>query len=74
MRIRHKGLHALAEHERASTTDLVPKLRRILTLLDEARHPGLLQARLRLSAGTWRVRVSGNCRVRFEDNEAVDAH
>ena len=42
MRIRHKGLRALAEQDRPRQLpdDLVPKLRRVLTMLDEARHPG----------------------------------
>ena len=84
MRIRHKGLRALAEQDsrRQLPGDLVPKLRRDLTLLDEARNPGVLasQPGYRLHplkgdmAGLWSVRVSGNWRVvfRFEDNEAVD--
>ena len=60
----------------------MPKLRRVLTLLDEARHTGDLaeQPGYRLHplkgdlAGLWSIRVSGNWRVvfRFEDNEAVD--
>ena len=83
MRIRHKGLRALAEQDQARRLpgDLVPKLRRVLTLLDEARHPGdLAQPGYRLHplkgdmAGLWSIRVSGNWRVvfRFENNEAVD--
>ena len=84
MRIRHKGLRALAEQDRRRQLpgDLVPKLRRVLTLLDEARNPGDLatQPGYRLHrlkgdmAGLWSIRVSGNWRVvfRFEDNEAVD--
>ena len=60
---------------------LVPELRRVLTLLDQARHPGdLAQAGYRLhplkatGAGLWGIRVSGGRRVlsRFEFNEAVD--
>ena len=83
MRIRHKGLRALAEEDRANQVpgELLPKLRRILTLLDEARRPGdLAQPGYRLHplkgdmAGLWSVRVSGNWRVvfRFKDSEAVD--
>ena len=84
MRIRHKGLRALAEedHGRQLPAELVPKLRRILTLLDEARRSGDLAAQpgYRLhplkgdKAGMWSLRVSGNLRVvfRFEDNEAVE--
>ena len=83
MRIRHKGLRALAEQDRTRQlpADLVPKLRRVLTLLDEARFPGdLAQPGYRLHplkgdrAGLWSISVSGNWRVvfRFEDNEAVD--
>ena len=84
IRIRHKGLRALAERDRRRQLagDLVPKLRRVLTLLDEARNRGDLatQPGFRLHqlkgdmAGLWSIRVSGNWRVvfRFEDNEAVD--
>ena len=83
MRIRHKGLRALAEEDRANQVpgDLVSKLRRVLTLLDEARHPGdFAQPGYRLHplkgnmAGLWSIRVSGNWRVvfRFKDGEAVD--
>ena len=78
------GPRALAEQDRRRQLpgELVPKLRRILTLLDEARSPGDLasQPGYRLHplkggmAGLWSIRVSGNWRVvfRFEDNEAVD--
>ncbi len=84
MRVRHEGLRALAEQDRRRQLpgDLVPKLRRILTLLDEARDLGDLAAQpgYRLHplrgdmAGLWSIRVSGNWRVvfRFEKNEAVD--
>ena len=83
MRIRLKGLRALAEEDRAKLVPghLLPKLRRVLTLLDGAQHPGdLAQPAYRLHplkgdmAGRWSVRVSGNWRVvfRFEDREAVD--
>ena len=84
MRIRHRGLRALAEQNRTRQLppDLVPKLRRVLTLLDEARHPGDLadQPGYPLHplkgdmAGLWSIRVSGNWRVvfGFKDREAVD--
>ena len=62
--------------------DLVPKLRRILTLLNYAKHPRNLAAQpgFRLHQlkgnmrGIWSVRVSRNWRVifRFENEEAVD--
>ena len=80
----HKGLRALAEEDRTNQVprDLVPKLRRVLTLLDEARRPGDVAAQpgYRLHplkgdmAGLWSVSVSGNWRVvfRFRDSEAVD--
>ena len=84
MRIRHKGLRALAEQDRANQVpgELVARLRRILTALGEARRPGDLATRpgYRLHplkgdmAGLWSISVSGNWRVvfRFEDSEAVD--
>ena len=84
MRIRHKGLRALAERDRTNQVPdvLVERLRRILTALGEARRPGDLATRpgYRLHplkgdmAGLWSVSVSGNWRVvfRFEDSEAVD--
>jgi len=74
----------LAEQDRTwqPLDDLVPKLRRVLTLLDEACSPGDLASQLgyRLHplkgdmAGLWSTRVSGNWRVifRVEANEAVD--
>ena len=61
--------------------DLVARLRRILTVLDEARRPDDVATRpgYRLHplkgdrAGQWSVSVSGKWRVvfRFEDNEVV---
>ena len=84
MRIRHKGLRALAEQDRLTQVpgDLVARLRRILTVLDEARRPDDVATRpgYRLHplkgdrAGHWSVSVSGNWRVvfRFEDSEVVD--
>ena len=59
----------------------MPKLRRVLTLLDEAQHPGeFAQPGYRLlplkgdMAGLWSVRISGNWRVVFcfKDPVAVD--
>lgn len=84
MRIRHKGLRALAEQDRANLVpgELAPRLRRILTALGEARRPGDLATRpgYRLHplkgdmAGLWSISVSGNWRVvfRFKGSEAVD--
>lgn len=84
MRIRHKGLRALAEKDdpRKVPGNLAPRLRRILTVLDEAQQPSDVATRpgYRLHplkgdlAGLWSISVSGNWRVvfRFEDNEAVD--
>ena len=84
MRIRHKGLRALAEQDRANLVpgELAPRLRRILTALSEAQRPGDLATRpgYRLHplkgelAGLWSISVSGNWRVvfRFKGNEAVD--
>ena len=84
MQIRHKGLRALAEQDRANQVPgkLVARLRRILTALSQARRPGDLDSRpgYRLHplkgdmVGLWSISVSGNWRVvfRFEDSEAVD--
>ena len=83
MKIRHTGLRALHErNDRARLpAQLVPRLRRILFRLQEAKHPGSTDAPgFRLHplkgdrAGQWSVRVSGNWRVvfRFEAGEAVD--
>ena len=84
MRIRHKGLRALAEKDdpRKVPSNLVPRLRRILTVLDEAQLPNDVATRpgYRLHplkgdlAGLWSISVSGNWRVvfRFKENEAVD--
>ena len=84
MRIRHKGLRALAEQDRPARvpTDLVARLRRILTVLDEAQRPEDVGTRPGYGlhplqgdrAGQWSIRVSGNWRVvfRFEHNEVVD--
>ena len=84
MRIKHKELRALAEQDRPTRLppDLVPRLRRILTALDEAQWPHDIDARpgYRLHplkgsrAGQWSISVSGNWRVvfRFEGREVVD--
>ena len=83
MRIRHKGLRVLHEDDGIARlpTGLVPRLRRILFRLQEAKRPRDADAPgFRLHplkgerAGQWSVRVSGNWRVvfRFEDGEAVD--
>ncbi|MDE0363854.1 MAG: type II toxin-antitoxin system RelE/ParE family toxin [Rhodospirillaceae bacterium] len=78
MRIRHRGLlRAPTERNRVGQLpqDLVPKLRPVLALLDEARHSGDLSELpgYRLHplkgdmAGPWSIRVSGNWRVLFPD-------
>ena len=83
MKIVHRALRRF--HERGDASQLnpawVPRIRQILTLLDQAtgpRHlsvPGFglhpLKGRLR---GHWSVSVSGNWRIvfRFEGGEAVD--
>jgi len=84
MRIRHKGLRALAKNGNARQlpSDLVPRLRRILTALEVAQDPGDIATRpgYRLHplkgdlAGMWSISVSGNWRVvfRFQDREVVD--
>lgn len=84
MRIRHKGLRALAEQDQSARLppDLVDRLRRILTVLDEAQWPRDISTRpgYRLHplkgsrTGQWSISVSGNWRVvfRFKNNEAVD--
>ena len=84
MRIRHKGLRNLAERDSARQVpgELAPRLRRILTVVEEAQRPGYVATRpgYRLHplkgdmAGLWSISVSGNWRVvfRFEDSEVVD--
>lgn len=83
MKIAHRGLRRLHERGDASqlNPDWLPRIRRVLTLLDQATRPqhlavpgfGLhpLKGRLR---GHWSVSVSGNWRIafRFEAGEAVD--
>ena len=83
VRIGHKGLRALHERDDRARLppDLVPRVRRILLRLQEARNPGSADAPgFRLHplkgdrAGWWSVRVSGNRRIvfRFEHAEVVD--
>ncbi|MCY3820203.1 MAG: type II toxin-antitoxin system RelE/ParE family toxin [Gammaproteobacteria bacterium] len=83
MKIAHRGLRRF--HERGDASRLnpawVPRIRRVLALLDQATEPrhlaipgfGLhpLKGRLR---GHWGVSVSGNWRIvfRFEGGEAVE--
>lgn len=83
MKITHRGLRRF--HQRGDPGQLnpnwLPRIRRVLTLLDQAtgpRHlavPGFglhpLKGPLR---GHWSVSVSGNWRIvfRFKDGEAVD--
>ena len=84
MRVRHKGLRALVEQDSYTRLppDLVPRLRRILTVLDEAQRPHDIDTRpaYRLHplkgsrTGQWSISASGNWRVvfRFENSEVVD--
>ena len=83
MRIRHKGLRELARHDnpRRLPPHFVPRIRALLTMLDEARRPrDMNRPGLRLHPltgdrrGQWSVWVSGNWRIvfRFVDSEAVD--
>lgn len=81
---RRKGLRRLYETGRAKdlSADYVPKIRRILTAIDNADEPadvGLFPGwRLHPLSGDlerfWSVTVTGNRRVifRFEDGEAHD--
>ena len=84
MRIKHKELRKLAAGGTPKGIDpaLFRRLRRILTALDSAREPSLLDNpgwrlhRLKGGrwAGHWSVRVTANWRVtfRFADGEAAD--
>ena len=83
LKIRHRGLRAL--YERGETKGLnsnwVPRLHRILSLLDVATEPESLNVSgyyLHALKGQhkrfWSVRVTGNWRVifRFEDEDVTD--
>ena len=83
MRLAHRGLRRLYERGEVKQLDprSVPRIRRVLLLLDEAtepRHmdlPGLRLHPLKGDrAGQWSVSVTGNWRIvfRFADGEAVD--
>ena len=83
MKFAHRGLQRLYDRgdRRRVNPDLAPRIRRILTALDEAiepRHmdfPGWRLHRLKGDrAQFWSVRVSGNWRIvfRFDGSEAVD--
>ena len=83
MRIRHKGLRELFERDsgRRLPAHFVPRVRYILTMLDEARRPkdmdrpGLKLHPLKGDRrGQWSVWVSGNWRIvfRFNEGEVVD--
>ena len=83
MRIAHRGLRRLYERGEVKLLDprLVPRIRRVLLLLDEAtepRHmdlPGFRLHRLKGDrAGQWSVSVTGNWRIvfRIADGGVVD--
>ena len=83
MRIAHRGLRRLYERGEVKQLDprLVPRIRRVLLLLDEAtepRHMDLPGFRLHPlkgdRTGQWSVSVTGNWRIvfRFADGEVVD--
>lgn len=84
MRIKNKRLRELFDHDRSRRlpSELVPKLRRILTMLSTVRNsheidqqPGFRLHPLKGNLiGFWSISVSSNMRVifRFEDEEAVD--
>ena len=82
-KIRHKGLRAYYEKGRVRgiNADWLPRVQRILTLLDAADEPeGMdvpgfhLHALKGGYAGFWSVRVTGNWRIvwRFEDGHPTD--
>lgn len=83
MKFVHRGLERLYERgdQRRVNPDLVPRIRRILTALDEATHPshmalpGWRLHQLKGDRGNlWSVRVSANWRIvfGFDGSEAVD--
>ena len=83
MKIAHRGLRRFHERGDASrlNPDWLPRIRRVLTLLDQAtgpRHLAVPGFGLHPLKGQWRghwsVSVSGNWRIvfRFADGEAVD--
>ena len=85
MRIAHRALRRLYARGDTRQLDprLVPRLRRILLMLDEATEPHHMNLPgLRLHplkgdrAGQWSVSVSGNWRIvfRFADGEVVDVN
>lgn len=81
MKFRHKGMRRLYERgdESGVAPDHLPRLRRVLTALEQANvptdldRPGLRLHRLRPSE-RWSVRISANWRVtfRFVEGEAVE--
>jgi proteic killer suppression protein len=83
MRFSHPALQRLYDRgdARRLPPDLVPRIRRMLTALDEAtvpRHVDLPGWRLHpmkgSRSGQWSLRVSANWRLvfRFDEGEAVD--
>ena len=83
MRIAHRGLRRLYERGEVKQLDprLVPRIRRVLLLLDEAtepRHMDLPGFRLHPlkgdRTGQWSVSVTGNWRIVFcfADGDVVD--
>ena len=83
MRIAHRGLRRLYERGEVKQLDprLVPRLRRVLLLLDEATEPSHMDLPgFRLHplkgdrAGQWSVSVTANWRIvfRFADGDVVD--
>ena len=83
MRIAHRGLRRLYERGEVKQLDprLVPRIRRVLLLLDEATEPSHMDlSGFRLHplkgdrAGQWSVSVTGNWRIvfRFADGDVVD--
>ncbi|MCE2406394.1 MAG: type II toxin-antitoxin system RelE/ParE family toxin [Pseudomonadales bacterium] len=83
VKIRQRSLRVFYEtgNPRGLPQELVPRIRRILAVLDVANHPAAMNVpgfRLHPLSGDradyWSVRVSGNRRIvfRFENSEAVD--